>query len=313
MHWMQHPGLGAFVVAVAGGIAASSALGAPGDIYPLGLEYGSRFAEAINNAGQVVVFADTKSYVSIGTPGVDGQLHELASPNGTDWIIHVYAISNAGHIVGSNKSPYGGIPSYAFLYTGTPGVDGQMINLNPFGRDDSYATDVNDLGQVVGVFWNSQNEPRAFQYSGGQFYDLGTLGGAEARASGINNAGQIVGGAYNANGRERGPSSTPVRRATAVRCRVSAHSADRKAQPRRLTMPDRSSAKLKPAMESIRLSSTPTARCTTSEALATRTARVSPMTSTRMATSWGPASWGRMTAGQGGRFCIPERPALMVR
>lgn len=197
---MAYLGRGAFVAVVAGGLTLSSALGAPGDVHYLGADF---FPNGINNAGQVAGFVDDgwgwRAYVYIGTPGVDGQLHDLGSLDGDDGNSAAYAISNAGHIVGETDMPSFGV-SHAMIYTGTPGADGQMVSLGALGGDTSYANDVNDLGQVVGEAYDHLSRSRAFLYSGGQMHDLGTLGGVHSWATSINNAGQIAGFADNSSG-----------------------------------------------------------------------------------------------------------------
>ncbi len=200
---MAYLGRGAFVAVVAGGLTLSSALGAPGDIHYLGADF---FPYGINNAGQVAGYIDDgwewRAFVYIGTPGVDGQLHDLGSLDGDDGNSAAYAISNAGHIVGDTDMPSFGV-THAMIYTGTPGVDGQMVSLGTLGGDTAYANGVNDLGQVVGEAYDNRSRLRAFLYSGGQMHDLGTLGGSESGAYGINNAGQIVGYSENGDGDER--------------------------------------------------------------------------------------------------------------
>src|SRR5689334_18517830 len=66
----------------------------------------------------------------------------------------------------------------------------QIVNLGTLpGQGDSLASDVNSLGQVVGVSGN-----RAFLWQSGAMTDIGTLpGGNSARALGINERGEIVG------------------------------------------------------------------------------------------------------------------------
>jgi probable HAF family extracellular repeat protein len=65
--------------------------------------------------------------------------------------------------------------------------------LGTLGGTSSYATAINDAGQVVGYSTNAAGIDHAFLYSGGVLNDLGTFGGTSSMAYGINNSGQIVG------------------------------------------------------------------------------------------------------------------------
>ncbi|HOJ72936.1 MAG TPA: thrombospondin type 3 repeat-containing protein [Phycisphaerae bacterium] len=64
----------------------------------------------------------------------------------------------------------------------------------------SYASGLNDAGQVVGYYYTADWAKRAFLYSNGVTTDLGTLGGTEAYANAINNNGQVVGVSRTAGG-----------------------------------------------------------------------------------------------------------------
>lgn len=58
----------------------------------------------------------------------------------------------------------------------------------------SFASDINDLGQVVGSFTTSEGETHAFLWdSANGIQDLGTLGGSYSSAHSINELGQVVG------------------------------------------------------------------------------------------------------------------------
>src|SRR5947207_145364 len=106
-----------------------------------------------------------------------------------------YGINGSGQLTGYATA--GG--SYlAFLYSGTPGVDGRMIDLGTLGGEDSFGYAINDKGQVAGSSDRADGQHHAFLYSGvpgadGHMYDLGTITGQFSKALGINNRGDVVG------------------------------------------------------------------------------------------------------------------------
>jgi probable HAF family extracellular repeat protein len=72
-----------------------------------------------------------------------------------------------------------------------------MTDLGTLGGQYSYANDVNEAGQVVGVAQTSSGEGRGFLYSDGQMVDLTSLlpsnsGGELFGPIAINNRGQIL-------------------------------------------------------------------------------------------------------------------------
>jgi probable HAF family extracellular repeat protein len=110
------------------------------------------------------------------------------------------AINTPGQIVGSAQGP-GNAWRHAFLYDSRTG--GPLRDLHSLGVN-SYAVDINDAGQVAGV-WDTGDVPRrTFLYEGGSMRDIGTLGGREAIATDINEGGIVVGGSVLADGAERG-------------------------------------------------------------------------------------------------------------
>src|SRR5512135_2618138 len=61
------------------------------------------------------------------------------------------------------------------------------------GAVGSWASGINDCGQVIGQSYTAAGELHAFLYSAGAMTDLGTLGGTASYATAINNRGQIIG------------------------------------------------------------------------------------------------------------------------
>jgi probable HAF family extracellular repeat protein len=57
----------------------------------------------------------------------------------------------------------------------------------------SFATGINDRGEVVGSSVVEENTSHAFLWRRGHLTDLGTLGGPNSGAAGINDHGEVVG------------------------------------------------------------------------------------------------------------------------
>lgn len=119
-------------------------------------------------------------------------------PNPATW---AFGINNSGQVVGQaelavyNQSGNNYSVDSAFLYTG-----GTMENLGTFGGMNSYASGINNNGQVVGqADLTGGTSSHAFLYTGGTMQDLGTLPGytwiSDARC--INDSGQVAGWSEN--------------------------------------------------------------------------------------------------------------------
>ena len=162
-------------------------------------------ARGINNSGQIVGSytpsgsSAPRAFRYSGTPGSDGMRFDLGTLGGPTSI--GYGISPNGLVTGWSLTPtppvFGVAGNHAFLYSGTPGVNGKMTDLGTLGGQESYGVGVNDGGQVVGNANTASAALHAFLYTGtpgagGKMYDLGTFG-RESSALAINASGQVVG------------------------------------------------------------------------------------------------------------------------
>jgi probable HAF family extracellular repeat protein len=106
------------------------------------------------------------------------------------------AINNAGMVVGRlSADDLDRGPSQAFMY------DTERRELTVLavpGATSAEATDINNLGQIVGNFTDASGADRGFLFSGGQYTVINRPGYAAGgtRLGGINDAGTIVGSSY---------------------------------------------------------------------------------------------------------------------
>ncbi len=116
-------------------------------------------AKAINDAGKIVGYGikDGNYHAYMYTNGIITDLNPATGPNGLDGAT---AINAHDEIVGETATSSG--TPHAFIYRG-----GVMTDLNSLIPSDSgweltYASGINDAGQIVGQGFNAQGNARAF-------------------------------------------------------------------------------------------------------------------------------------------------------
>jgi uncharacterized repeat protein (TIGR01451 family) len=168
---------------------------------PNGLSYtalGESVGLAINNSGRVVGYSAFDAYASHAfeyVAGVMSDLGTLPTSDGTDTQSYATAVNNGGQVVGASGGVFGVASDqlHAFL-----SINGSMSDLGTLtGGSFTYATGINDGGELVGYGDVASGDIHPFLYSGGAMIDLGVLpGSTDCGATGINNAGQVVGYCY---------------------------------------------------------------------------------------------------------------------
>lgn len=154
---------------------------------------------AINNLGQIVGDAQ---HIAIG--GYDGfQAFVFAGGHMTDlgtlggFSSQAQAINDNGQIVGWSNYNFSSQGTHAFTYQNGTMVD--LHTLAGLNGGSSSATDINNLGQIVG-----EVDGHAFLYSNGQTTDLGGCGQLRCVPLSINDHGAFVILSENANGVGKG-------------------------------------------------------------------------------------------------------------
>ncbi len=143
-------------------------------------------AEAMNNNGQVVGYADMRSGYHAFITDSENNMIDLGTLGGR--YSRAYAINNSGQVAGNSHTEDGN--AHAFVTDS----EGKMIDLGTLGRERSSAEAINNRGQVAGNSYDIDNNMYAFVTDiEGNMIDLGTLGGKNSKAVGINGRGQVIG------------------------------------------------------------------------------------------------------------------------
>ncbi|HUJ72630.1 MAG TPA: hypothetical protein VLZ30_10315 [Verrucomicrobiae bacterium] len=143
-------------------------------------------ATAINASGTIV-----------GSNGhafklVNGTYQDLGTLPGGDWSA-AYGVNESGTVVGDGDLANGLFRAMVW------NADGSVTELGTLGGANSYATAVNDSGEVIGHAGTPSGYDHAFADIGGVIQDLGTLDGGSSYAYGINDSGVIVGYSWGPN------------------------------------------------------------------------------------------------------------------
>lgn len=147
-----------------------------------------KFEAGINDSGQVLITGFGSTSIFDSNSGLGAAVGTLGE-NRADG----YDINNLGQVVGGSGSRTGW---HAFI---TDANGANITDLGTLGGSYSYATGINESGEVIGVADTLSLDRHAFLYSHGGMTDLSLLdpvissGWTHLSVAAINNNGQIVG------------------------------------------------------------------------------------------------------------------------
>jgi probable HAF family extracellular repeat protein len=181
----------------------------------------------INREGEVVGSSMTaippRSNGNFPCPAASGVFHAMAWLDGhvTDLdslgdprnCANALAINDTGEMVGASENGLVDPATGSVQLRAVRWRDGEIKNLGTFGGNHSYASAINNRGQIVGFALNKIPDPlsmfavvlggpstgtqtRAFLWEKGEMRDLGTLGGPDAWGIFVNESGEVAGYSY---------------------------------------------------------------------------------------------------------------------
>ncbi|MGE5451366.1 MAG: DUF3466 family protein [Acidobacteriota bacterium] len=166
---------------------------------------------AMTDMGEFRPQAINDADISVGTIGSDGRLSAAMWANGTISVLNpsvgsaygkALDINTVGAVVGNSYRLSNGLSGYE-IDQATLWVDGKAVPLISDVGINSFATGINDFGQIVGnmqdrSWYGSESNYRAFLWQNDEIIDLDQLvsssnpGWHIQRAAAINNRGQIL-------------------------------------------------------------------------------------------------------------------------
>lgn len=146
--------------------------------------------EAVNASG-VLAGTTTSGGAQLGFTSASGVMSALPALSGAPAgaAVAAFDINDSGRVAGVSGWVFGGTRAFR------TDAGGALVSLGTLGANDSQATALNAVGQVVGHSVAANNETHAFIFNDGTgMTDLGVLaGGHDAHAWGIDDAGDAVG------------------------------------------------------------------------------------------------------------------------
>jgi len=150
----------------------------------------------VNDSGQMVGTLSNSNNNSSSFLDSGGQFTPIAYPSAV--ITYAMGLNDSGQVVGFYEA---GGPTNNFVPAGFLYSNGIYTTINdPLGTTATIADAINNQGQIVGIYADSNNTPHGFLLSGGVYTTIDDpLGVNGTIVKGINDSGEIVGGYLDSN------------------------------------------------------------------------------------------------------------------